>query len=157
LNKLNTLILLIIATLFCSQVAVSDEASKAEAEALLETIDMPQILKQSITQMLDLQLQQNPAMAPYKHVMLEFLSKYMSYENLKPQMLEMYANAFTAAELKDINAFYNTQTGKKTLTIMPQLMAQGGQLGAQTVKDNIEELQQMIKAEATRIRSLQEQ
>jgi hypothetical protein len=81
----------------------------------------------------------------------------MSYENLKPQMLDMYANAFTAAELKDINAFYNTQTGKKTLTIMPQLMAQGGQLGAQTVKDNIEELQQMIKAEATRIRSLQEQ
>ncbi len=157
MNKLTFSLLVIITTLFCAQISKADEASKAEAEILLETINMQQILTQSIEQMLELQLQQNPAMAPYKHVMLQFLSKHMSYESLKPQMLAMYADAFTAAELKDINTFYHTETGKKTLSTMPQLMAQGGQIGAQKVQDNIQELQEMIKAESERIQSLQTQ
>ena len=44
---------------------------------------MEQALEQSISQMLQIQLQQNPALAPYKNIMLQFFKKHMSYENLK--------------------------------------------------------------------------
>lgn len=153
LNKSS--IFIIITALLFSQATFSSDESKAEAEILLDSMDMKIALEQSIEQMLNLQLQQDPALVPYKEVMLKFFSKHMSYESLKPQMIDMYAKAFTASELKDINAFYGTPTGKKTLAKMPELMAQGGQIGAQRIQGNIQELQDMIKEESERIQKLQ--
>ncbi len=139
--------LVFLVTLLHFQVAFSSDESKAEAETLLNSLEIETAFEQSVEQMLQLQLQQRPALAPYKKVMLQFFSKHMSYNSLRDDMIKLYAEAFTAPELKDINNFYATQTGKKTLRLMPELMAKGGQLGAQRVQDNIQELQNMIKAE----------
>jgi len=89
--------------------------------------------------------------------MLKFFSKHMSYESLKPQIIDIYAEVFTASELKDINNFYATPTGKKTVKEMPELMVRGGQIGVQRIQDNIKELQSMIEAESERIQNLQDQ
>lgn len=148
-------LLLLLSFLCMSSISVADTASDKEAEKLLNIMGMDQAFEQSISQMLDLKLQQNPALAPYKGVILEFFSKYMSYESLKPDMLKIYSEAFTADELKEINRFYATEVGKKTIEKMPTLMAQGGQIGAARVQENIGELQEMIKAEAERIQGLQ--
>jgi hypothetical protein len=148
---------LFLAALACfSPLTFADAAAEMEAEKLLNTMGMETALQQSMSQMLDIQLQQNPALTPYRSVLMEFFNKYVSYESLKPEMLTMYANAFTADELKQINAFYATDAGKKTIEKMPILMAQGAQIGAQRVQENIGELQAMIEAEAQRIEELQE-
>lgn len=138
-----------------SQAALSDDRSKREAEALLRTMNMDTLLEQSIGRMLEVQLQQNPALAPYRQVMLEFFARHMSYASLKPEIIEIYASAFTAEELADINAFYGTSTGRKTLRVMPELMSKAAQVGATRVQDNIGELQGMIQAESKRIQELQ--
>ena len=144
-------------TIVFSQVAFSADDAAEEAEKLLEIMGMDTILQQSIEQTLQIQLQQNPALTPYKHVMVEFFSKYMSYESLKREMAEIYANAFNADELRELNNFYRTPVGRKTIELMPTLMSQGAQLGANRVQENIGELQQMIEAEAKRIQELQTQ
>ena len=141
---------------FCL-VAFADSAVEKEAEKLLNIMGMDEAFKQSMSQMLDLQLQQSPALVPYKGVMMEFFNKYMSYESLKPDILKIYAEAFTASELKEISTFYSTEAGKKTIEKMPMLMAQGGKIGATRVEENIDELQAMIKAESERIQKLQQQ
>ena len=146
---------LLLSFLCVSWISAADTASEKEAEKLLNIMGMDQALEQSISQMLDLELQQNPALTPYKGVMLEFFAKHMSYESLKPDILKIYSEAFTADELKEINSFYATDAGKKTIEKMPTLMAQGGQIGAARVQENIGELQAMIKAESERIQSLQ--
>lgn len=138
-------------------VAQADTAGTKEAEKLLDLMDMEQALDDSMSGMLDLQLQQNPSLAPYKGVMLEFFRKYMSYESIKPDMAKMYADAFTAAELQELTAFYSTDVGKKTIEKMPELMMQGAQLGTNRIQNNMGELQQMIQAEAQRIQQLQQQ
>jgi len=138
-------------------VAQADTAGIKEAEKLLDLMNVDQALDESMAGMLDLQLQQNPALAPYKGVMLKFFRKYMSYESIKPDMAKMYADAFTAGELQELNAFYATDVGKKTIEKMPELMMQGAQLGAVRVQTNMGELQQMIQAEAQRIQQLQQQ
>jgi hypothetical protein len=148
---------LLLAFLCVSSISSADTASEKEAEKLLSIMGMEQVLEQSISQMLDVQLQQNPALAPYKGVMLEFFSKHMSYESLKPDMLKIYSNEFTAEELKKINSFYATDVGKKTIEKMPILMVQGAQIGAARVQENIGELQEMIKVESERIQNLQSQ
>lgn len=136
-------------------VAMADAASEKQAEILLSKLNMKTAMEQSMANLIDLQVQQQPALAPFRGVMQEFFAKYMSYESLKPDMVQIYAQAFTAGELKEINAFYETGTGKKTLEVMPTLMGQGGQLGAQRVQSNMGELREMIQAEAQRLQEAQ--
>ncbi len=138
-------------------VLYADSAAEKEAEDLLEMIDMESALEQSMSQMLDLQLQQNPMLAPYRTVMLSFFKKHMSYESIKPEVLKIYAETFTASELKEINAFYATDVGQKTIEKMPTLMAQGGEIGARRVQENIGELQSMLEAETARLQMLQQE
>mgnify|MGYP000161915512 CR=1 FL=1 len=138
---------------FCSA-AVADDAHK-EAEKLFNILGMESALEQSMSQMLDIQLQQNPQLAPFKNVMMQFFQKHMSYDSLKPDMLRIYAETFSGQELEKINAFYSTKVGKKTIEKMPALMAQGAQIGAARVQENIGELQAMIQAEAARLQEAQ--
>lgn len=124
-------------------VTAQDESQK-QAEILLNTAGVKVALEQSIEQMLQLQVQQNADLVPYKDVMQAFFRKYMGYESLKSDLIKMYTDTFSADELKDINAFYTTKTGQKTLSVMPQLMNQGAQLGVQRVQANLPELDAMI-------------
>jgi hypothetical protein len=135
--------------------SLADAASEKEAEKLLNMVGTQEVMEQSMSQMLDIQLQQNPALAPYKGVMMEFLNENMSYESLKPELIKMYSEEFTSSELREINAFYSTNVGKKSIEKMPKLMMQGGQLGATRVQENIGDLQAMIQAESERIQKLQ--
>lgn len=144
-------ITLSLALLLNSAAFALDEEAKKEAANLLDIMDMDTVMTESIHQMLEVQLQQEPAMKPYKAVMLEFFAKHMSYESLKPQMIEIYAESFTAEELKEISKFYLTPVGKKVMQAMPELSAKGAQLGMERVQDNLPELEKMIEKEAERL------
>ncbi len=148
---------LLAATLTTATLAVADDASLKEAELLLQTMGTEAALEQSMSQMLQVQLQQNPALAPYKGVMQAFFNKYTGYDSLKQEMAQAYADVFTLDELQQINAFYASEVGQKVVHTMPQLMAEGAQLGVSRVQENIGELQAMIKAESERIQVLQQQ
>ena len=148
-------VIVLITALGVSSMSLADVASEKEAEKLLDMVGTQAVMEQSMSQMLDIQLQQNPALAPYKGVMMEFLNKNMSYESLKPDLVKMYSEEFTSSELREINAFYSTNVGKKSIEKMPKLMMQGGQLGATRVQENIGDLQAMIQAESERIQKLQ--
>lgn len=148
---------LLIGCLSVSPTAFADQAAEKEAEKLLNTMGMQSAFEETIAQMLNLELHQNPALAPYKSVMMTFFEKHMSYDSLKSELVAMYAEAFTASELEQINGFYATEAGKKTIEKMPVLMVQGGQIGATRIQENIGELQRMIQAESARQQALQQQ
>ncbi len=128
-----------------------DESARIEAEKMLEVMNMEELLGQSIEQFFQFQIQQDPTFMPYKNVMVKFLEKHMGYESLKDDLILIYSRAFTAQELKDINAFYSTPTGQKTLERAPELMQQGAQLGMQRVQENSAELEALIEAETKRL------
>ncbi len=142
--------ILLISSLFICNLSFADSGSQKEAEKFLNSLDMEKSLNQSVQQMVAIQLNQNPALAPYKQIMISFFDKHMSYSSLKTDLINLYANAFTESELKEINTFYQTPTGKKTIQQMPLLMNQGGQIGAQRIKQNMPELEKLIKAESER-------
>ena len=147
-------VFLLLIVLFIPPILCADEASEKEAEKLLDMMGMQEMMDQSVSQMLDIQLQQQPDLATFKGVMIEFFNKNMSYESIKPELIKMYSEAFTASELKEIIAFYSTDVGQKSIQKMPALTAQGAQLGATRVQQNIGDLQAMIEAEAERLGKL---
>ena len=136
--------------------AAPDADAMKQAENLLSVIGMEQTLTQATAQMVDAQMQQNPALTPFKAVMLEFFSRYVSFESLKPDLVKAYAEGFTTEELTELNAFYGSALGKKAVKQMPAIMAQVAQIGTSRAQDNIKDLQAMIEAEAQRLKQEQD-
>jgi hypothetical protein len=131
----------------------ADAASKqAVVKELINVMQMPELMDRTINQMLDLQIQQNPQLAPYRDVMLKFFRKYLSWEAVEPDMIKLYTDTFTEDELKAIVQFYQTPAGQKAIKTLPELMSRGAEIGQRKVQENIGELQQMVAAEEARLR-----
>jgi len=121
----------------------------------MELMNTDDFLQRSIAQMLQIQIQRNPSMAPFENIMLGFLNKHMSYQQLKPELVNIYAKAFSDEELQEIITFYKSTTGAKSINLLPDLMQQSAQLGATRVRENIAELEQQIQVEVTRLEQLE--
>lgn len=140
-------LLLILVPLTRAAEEKSTDGRYKAAEETLTLLDTPNLLKQAIDQMVQLQVQQNPTLAPYEAVMREFLGKYMSWDSLKADLIKIYAEEFTASELAELNRFYQSPVGKKTVQKMPALMTKGAQIGTQRVQEHMAELQAAVAAQ----------
>lgn len=143
--KLFLSLLLGAVVLFQPAIIRGDEAShRKAAESLLSQMNMDAVLSQTIDQTLQMQIKANPAIAPYEQEMKNFLKKYMSWAGLEGDMLKLYMDAFSESELNELNKFYQTPVGKKTLQQMPVLMAKGAEIGQRRVQEHLPELQATI-------------
>lgn len=61
-------------------------------------------------------------------------------ELLHDAQVRLYARYFTESELQDLATFYDSPTGKKTIEVMPQLMADAMKLGVDTITPKIQEV-----------------
>jgi hypothetical protein len=66
---------------------------------------------------------------------------------MREAQIRIYAKYFTEAEIVDLNAFYATPTGRKSMEVMPQLMREGMEAGAEFLGPKIQE----VMAEVTLI------
>jgi hypothetical protein len=80
-------------------------------------------------------------------VVKTFITKHMNWSTLKDDMINLYVQAFTEDELKQLTTFYRSPLGQKAADKMPQLVEAGTQLGITRLRANREELDQMIGAE----------
>ena len=139
-------LLLIFGNCIYAQTSSIKPSHAKAAEDLLIVTETKESLNQGIATMLKMQLDNNPALKSYEQVFKDFFNKYMSYEALKPDMIKMYADEFTEAELRELIAFYNTPSGKKLAKKQGILMSKGAQIGQDKVKGHMAELETMIKA-----------
>jgi hypothetical protein len=120
----------------------ADEASHRKAvETLFGLMEMDSLLSQSVDKMLEMQVQQNPALVPYQAKMKAFLNKYMSWASLKDDMAKLYMAEFSESEINELTKFYQTPLGKKTVQKMPALMTKGAEIGQKRVQEHLPELQ----------------
>ncbi|WP_269632427.1 DUF2059 domain-containing protein [Pelomonas sp. BJYL3] len=147
---------LAIATLGFSSLGFAADSAPVEAARLLDTLNLQRVLQESIETSLDAQIQRQPKLVPYRAVMLTFMAKYMSYEGLKDELVDIYAKEFTGEELAALREFYQTPVGRKAIERLPALMGQGMQMGQRRVQAHLGELEDMIKAETERLQSQQQ-
>lgn len=136
--------------------SASSESHRNAANRLLDTMDINTLLAGTIESMLQLQISQNPTLQPFENIMRNFFNKYMSGESLREAFINIYVETFAEKELNELNTFYSTPTGQKTLKETPAMMSKGGKIGEQRIQENISELQLMIQEEAKRIQALQQ-
>jgi len=63
---------------------------------------------------------------------------------LVAQMLPLYGQHFSHDEIKQLLAFYDTELGRKTIQVMPQLAQQSIMISQQYLQTQMPELQQRI-------------
>jgi len=118
------------------------------AEELADAVDLRTVLSASADLVIQMELQRNPEIAPFEDVMRDFIGRTMGPEGLLPLMVELYAEAFTEAELREIAAFYRTPTGRRSIELMPALMARGAEIGRQLMAERRDELVALLEARA---------
>lgn len=119
---------------------------RAAATELLMAMRAPEMLEGSVRTMLDAQLRSTPELQGVQDVLREFVARYVSWEALREQYVEIYADAFTEDELRQITDFYRSDAGQKLARSTPRLMAQSAALGERAVLAHRAELQRMIVA-----------
>jgi hypothetical protein len=141
--------------LVCTLMLTSPDGTYAESdshrqavEKLFELTHIQQLIEESVDGVLALQVAQNPALSEHREALRSFLQKYIGWQALKDDLAAMYLQAFTEAELDQMNAFYSSPTGQKVLQRLPLLIQQRNQLAMQRLQEHIGELQQEINAGA---------
>ncbi|QDT05832.1 hypothetical protein K227x_42370 [Rubripirellula lacrimiformis] len=128
---------------------VAEDSHSAAIEKFLSVMKMEETTRKTIDQMLAMQVQQNPQMGAFTDVMKSFLQKHLAFAVIKGDLIKLYRDNFTEAEIKELTAFYETPVGRKAAEKLPMLAAAGAQIGGQRVQANMAELQAaMAKREA---------
>jgi len=121
------------------------------AEELLNVSGMKGSMDRIIIQMVEMQLSQKPVLAPYREILLQFFNKYLGFNSIKYDFIDIYIEEFSEQELKAITDFYKTPVGQKTITKLPVLMQKGAQVGMTKVQMHQQELREMLQAEAKKL------
>ena len=133
------------------QDAEVDQAQLAATHQLLRVMELERTYTETIEAMVDVQIDANPTIAPFRDVMMRFFGKYMSWESLEDDIAKIYAEAFTAPEIKELTTFYESPVGNKAALLLPELTRQGAALGQKRVQEHMPELHEMIAEEYDRI------
>jgi hypothetical protein len=123
----------------------TENTHRQQVETLFRLTQMENKVDESVNNLVQLQLGQNPALAQHKGQIHAFFQKYIGWDALKNDIAQMYIDTFSEKELKQINDFYITPTGQKVINILPQLVQQRNQLAMQRLQQHIGELQSIIE------------
>lgn len=123
--------------------AQTDSHTQAVNE-LMEVMNMKQQMEESAERMFELQAKQMPQIAQYKDIMLDFFNKYINWETIGEDIKQVYKNSFTEEEIRDLIAFFKTDTGQKFTTQNPEINQQIAEISQSIVMQHQAELQGKI-------------
>jgi hypothetical protein len=84
--------------------------------------------------------------------MVEWLKKYMTWEAMEPELVKMYTENFTEAELKQMAQFYGSPAGQKSLEKLPEMMQRTAMAGARISQPHQEELRAAMTARSEELK-----
>jgi hypothetical protein len=123
--------------------AVSPSHREAAAK-LLVVMKVESAIMPSLNTIVDAQIKQNPAMGQYRDIIMAWAKTNLTWENISPRFVGLLTDAFTEQEIHEMTAFYETPTGQKTLTEMPEVWVKASTIGAALAHEHSAELQKMI-------------
>ena len=127
------------------------ERHRAAVFELLDLVRVDALTRDSVRAALQQQYIALPALKNYSDIVEPFFEKHLSYEALKEEYADLYVEAFTEAEIRELIAFYETPLGQKTLNLLPDLMQRGTEIGARRLRANMDELMEQIQARQTEL------
>ena len=119
---------------------------KAEpVHELLDVFGGKDQIGQMQVQMVQAMSASNPVLAQYEPVLIEWTRTYLSWDEMKGPMAELYKKHFSDDEIKELLTFYRSPVGSKSVDLMPQLFAEGAQIGMEMAQKYQPQLLEMLQ------------
>ncbi|MCY4421115.1 MAG: DUF2059 domain-containing protein [Gammaproteobacteria bacterium] len=83
-------------------------------------------------------------LAPYRDIYLSWMRNHVSWEILKPKMIDEYRKEFTAEELNEIADFAETEAGAKMLAKIPVILGEQENIWLREAKSKVELLDEAV-------------
>ncbi len=132
--------------------AQPNEAHMKAAKELATTVGVDKQAEASFNSMLPMinnmaqRLQLNPAdTTELQGIYKAWLTEDLDQKKLIDNIVSVYAELYTEQELVDLNKFYQSPLGKKTLTTMPELTRRVTTTGSEEARSKQGKLQERLK------------
>ncbi len=123
MNRRHTLALLCLLAAPLPLAAQADADRMRAAAELVDAMDMERSMRRAAELTMDQQIQANPMLEPVRDVMMEYIDIALEWEALRPELIEVYASLFGAADMRALRDFYVTPAGRRLLELTPELTA----------------------------------
>lgn len=111
--------------------------SQADAKGLFETMGIEKTHKRNVEKLVLLRLEAQPALKPHAAEVRRIFNETMAWNKLSPEAEDLMIRNFTQREIEELKKFYSTQTGKKSLDLMPLLLADVIEIGRQRTEEEL--------------------
>ncbi len=140
-------------------IASADEASKAQkVEEFFQVAQLEQMFSQSMTLAMNqvnssvMREAKAANLSPEQSALIEELQNKveavvrmaLGWDQLRPQYIKLYSEAFTEEQLDDLLAFYKSPTGQAMVTNSPALMKKGAEITQQRMAVAQPELRRLV-------------
>lgn len=125
--------------------AVADEAShRAAALELIDVFGVEANLEQVRAGMIAGMLKQAPETEAYRPTLEAFFDEHLSWDKVESRYVDIYVETFSEKELREVVAFYRTETGRSVVEKLPGVMQRGAAISQHIVSEHQDELRAMI-------------
>jgi hypothetical protein len=132
-----------------AQSSTGDTHAQA-ARQLLAYLNTEARMNLAVQQIVALQIERDPRLGRYKPQLQSYVGKYLAWEQLLPDIIKEYKKVFTEVQIREIFAFYNSETGRKALGNMDRIIREVGKSRNELMQQNAMELRTAIEAEQRR-------
>jgi uncharacterized protein len=126
-------------------------------QAVLDLIKLTKVEQQmaaSTEAVADAMTKGNPVLTPFRDVIVEWASKYLTWNAMLPEIAKLYKETFTESEVRELIAFYQTPVGQKVLAKLPEVTQKAFSIGSTIGQAHSDELRQMIEVKAKQLDEL---
>ena len=131
-----------------AQTSGADSARVESIERLFVIADTERTHARTLEIFVSDQIKLNPAVAPYADILRSFSAKYSSFAAIKPDLVRLYRETYSEAEIQELITFYQTEFGQRLLSTSASLAQRSSQAALERVREHLPELTAAIQAGA---------
>jgi hypothetical protein len=106
-----------------SAVSFSNKADLSLASQLFAAMGMPKAHQRNVEKLYQLKIAARPELAEHKEELRAIFQEKLSWKELEPLAEGIVSKNFTERELEQMKTFYSTSAGRKSLELLPLILA----------------------------------
>ncbi len=136
------------------QVVLNELVSVMKMESMIDaTYQQVEAMLQSMPAQMGIKPSEQPMFESYYSKMVDVLKAEMNWAKMEPQVLAIYERNFSEQELKDILAFYKTESGQSLVEKMPAVMQDSMQISQSLVQQAMPQIQTLAQELAAELQA----
>ena len=122
MNRLRHVPLLVLLLLLPAglRAQVTDERLRAASD-LVDAMDMETHMRRAMELTMAHQIEVNPELEPVRGIMMSYIGRALEFEEFRGEVVNLYAELFTADDMRVLAEFYQSPVGQRLLALTPEL------------------------------------